>query len=67
MMSVFCSKTLIFAPECSKCILRHLDVINFPGGGGGLCPWTALETGVSFFHLHLLQSFCHQLKTLLKP
>ena len=34
MMSVFCSKTLIFAPECSKCILRHLDVINFPGGGG---------------------------------
>ena len=66
MMSVFCSKTLSFAPECSKCILRHLDVINFPGGGG-IMPWTALETGVSFFHLHLLQSFCHQLKTLLKP
>ena len=67
MMSVFCSKTLIFAPECSKCILRHLDFINFLGGGGGLCPWTAVETAVSFFHLHLLQSFCHQLKTLLKP
>ena len=67
MMSVFCSKTLIFAPECSKCILRGLDFINFPGGwGGGVCPWTALETGVSFFHLYLLQSFCHLLKTLLK-
>ena len=34
-MSVFCSKTLIFAPECSKCILRGLDLINFPGGWGG--------------------------------
>ena len=69
MMSVICSKALILAPEFSKCILRHLDFINFlaGGGGGGLCPWTALETGVSFFHLHLLQSFCHQLKTLLKP
>ena len=45
MMSVFCSKTLIFDPECLKCILRCLDFINFPGGGG-VCPWTALETGV---------------------
>ena len=35
MMSVFCSKILIFAPECSKCILRGLDFINFPEGGGG--------------------------------
>ena len=25
MMSVFCSKTLIFAPECWKCILRGPD------------------------------------------
>ena len=33
-MSVFCSKTLIFDPECLKCILRRLDFINFPGGGG---------------------------------
>ena len=35
MMSAFCSKALIFAPEFSKCILRHLDFINFPAGGGG--------------------------------
>ena len=65
-MSVSCSKTLIFAPECWKCILRGTDFINFPGGGGGVCPWTTLETGVSFFRLCLLQSFCHLLKTLLK-
>ena len=70
MMSVFCSKTLILAPECWKCIVRVLDFKNFPrgwgGGGGGVSPWTALETGANFFHLHLLQSFCHLLKTLLK-
>ena len=34
-MSVFCSKALILAPEFSKCILRYLDFINFPAGGGG--------------------------------
>ena len=28
-MSVFCSKTLIFAPECWKCILKGLDFENF--------------------------------------
>ena len=41
-MSVFCSKTLIFAPECWKCILKGLDFVNFPqgvgGGGGGYAP-----------------------------
>ena len=34
-MSVFCSKTLFFAPECLKCNLRGLDLKNFPRGGGG--------------------------------
>ena len=31
-MSVFCSNTLILAPECSKCILRDPNFQNFPGG-----------------------------------
>ena len=31
MMSVFCSKTLIFAPECWKCIQRGPDFNNFRG------------------------------------
>ena len=52
-MSVFCSKTLIFAPECWKCILRDPDFKRFlgggEGGGGGACAWDTLETGVSFF------------------
>ena len=34
-MSVFCSKTLILAPECWKCIVRGLDFKNFPRGRGG--------------------------------
>ena len=29
-MSVFCSNTLIFAPECWKCILRSPDFKIFP-------------------------------------
>ena len=33
-MSVFCSKTLILAPECWKCIVRVLDFKNFPRGWG---------------------------------
>ena len=65
-MSVSCSKNLIFAPECWKCILRGLDFINFPGGGGGVCPLTTLETGVSFFHLCLLQKFGHLLNKLIE-
>ena len=32
MMSVFCSNTLIFAPECWKCTLRGPDFQIFPGG-----------------------------------
>ena len=57
MMSVFCSNTLIFAPECWKCILVGPDFKNFPE--------TQAFAG-SFFPLHLLQSFCHLLKILLK-
>ena len=32
MMSIFCSHTLIFAPECWKCTLRGPDFKIFPGG-----------------------------------
>ena len=31
MMSVFCSNSLILAPECGKCILRDPNFQNFPG------------------------------------
>ena len=31
MMSVFCSNSLIHAPECRKCILRDQNFQNFPG------------------------------------
>ena len=31
-MSVLCSNTLIFAPECWKCNLRGPDFKLFPGG-----------------------------------
>ena len=37
-MSVFCSKTLIFAPKCWKCILRGPDLKKFLGGGGEHAP-----------------------------
>ena len=37
-MSVFCSKTLIFAPECLKCILKGLDFENFLGDMPLECP-----------------------------
>ena len=40
MMSVFCSNSLIHAPECGKCILRDPNFQNFPGGA---CPRTPLE------------------------
>ena len=48
-MSVFCPNTLIFAPECWKCIVRGPD-----------CNFFFSETcafAMSFFFLH--QSFCH--------
>ena len=59
MMSVFCSRML-------KMYSKRPRFHKF-SRGGGVCPWTALETGVSFFRVRLLQSFCHLLKTLLKP
>ena len=31
---LFCSNTLILAPECRKCILRVPNFQNFLGGGG---------------------------------
>ena len=63
MMSVCCSKTLIFAPECWKCILKGLDFENFLGDCMLLeCPRNTCE----IFHLSLIQSFYHLLKTLLK-
>ena len=40
MMSVFCSNSLIHAPECGKCILRDPNFQNIPGGA---CPRTPLE------------------------
>ena len=53
MMSVFCSNSLILAPECGKCILRDPNFQNFPGEHtpGPLC---------------LLLKFCHLLHLLLK-
>ena len=63
MMSVSCSKTLIFAPECWKCILRGIDFIHFPGGGGGVCPWTTLEQVQAFS----VSTFSKAFATSLKP
>ena len=40
MMSVFCSNSLIHAPDCGKCILRDPNFQNFQGGA---CPRTPLE------------------------
>ena len=60
MMSVFCSNTLIFAPECWKCILRGLDFKIFPEA----CTFSARIYHVfaaHFFLLHLFQRFCHLL------
>ena len=70
-MSVFCSNTLIFVPECWKCTLRGPDFKIFPRG----MPWTPpgnfqysqvapVEQGFSFSAYS--KSFCHLLKTLLK-
>ena len=77
MLSVFCSNTLIFAPECWKCTLRCPDFKIFPGGMPPdfpsnlrfrhlqVAPWVLSGTVVSFLYRQL-QSFCHLLKTLLK-
>ena len=64
-MSVFCSKTLIFAPECWKCILRGPGFKIFPVTSE-FGHWQVVPLPQVFFLLHLLQSFCHLLKILLK-
>ena len=66
MMSVFCSKTLIFAPECWKCIVRGLDFINFPEGGRGgegyapRLPWKQVQA-------FSISAFFKAFATYLKP
>ena len=60
--SVFCSKTLVFAPECWKCTRRGPDFKKFLGGGGGSMHPDSLRN-----RCKLTRSFCHVLKTLLKP
>ena len=57
MMSVFCSKTIIVAPECWKCILRGPDFKIFPGGACLKDPLKTRAFGTHKFHL---------LKTVLK-
>ena len=75
MMSIFCSNTLIFAPECWKCTLRGPDFKIFPGAHapGRILPrnlrfqFNACKSQGTFFPvLCLLQSFCHLFKILSK-
>ena len=50
---------------CSRMLEMHCKRPRFQNFSPGAKPWTLLETcafGVSFFHLCLLQSFCHHLK-----
>ena len=63
-MSVFGSKTLVFAPECWKCTVRSPDLKKFlgVGGGGVACTQTALETTAS-----LLAVFAMYLKPYWSP
>ena len=77
MLSMFCSNTLIFAPECWKCTLRYPYFKIFPGVMPPdfpsnlrfwhlqVAPWVLSGTILSFLYRRL-QSFCHLLKTLLK-
>ena len=77
MLSVFCSNTLRFAPECWKCTLRCPDFKLFQGGMPLDFPSNlhfrhlqvtprVLSGTVPSFLYHQLQSSCHLLKTLLK-
>ena len=62
-MSAFCSKTLIFAPECWKCILKGLDFENFLWD----MPLESLRNRCKFFwSLPYPKLLPHLLKTLLK-
>ena len=60
-MSVFGSKILVFAPECWKCTVRSPDLKKFLGVGGSMHPDSLRN------NCKLTRSFCHVLKTLLKP
>ena len=53
-MSVFSSNTLIFAPECWKCILRGPDFKIFPVTSN-FGHWQAAPLPRVFFLLHLLK------------
>ena len=66
MMSVFCSNTLIFAPECWKCILRGPVFNFFPRSLRLQCSQISSLLHV-FFLLHLFQSFCHLLNLIENP
>ena len=68
MMSVFCSETRTFVPECCKSIifLRGPDFTIFPETWAFGAHKINCTFVTSFFSLHLLQSFCHLLKILLK-
>ena len=61
MMSVLCSHTLIFAPECWKCILRCPDFNFFSRNS---CSQVTLLPQV-FFLLLLLQAYATYLKSYL--
>ena len=64
MMSVVCWNTVIFAPECWKYILRGPVFKFFPEAFAFSA--RKLHLCRTFFLLHLLQSFYHLLKILLK-
>ena len=73
-MSMFCSNTLIFATQSWKYVLGAPDFNIFyqetcPRAHQELAPFALANGayGASFLLFCLLQSFCHLLKTLLKP
>ena len=66
MFSVFCSNTLIFAPECRKCTLSSPDFKFFFSQVTCIVGARKLDQWGEFFPSLVLQSFCYLLKTLLK-
>ena len=66
MISVFCSNTVIFAPECWKRTLKGPDFNFFLPSNSCCRRLQAAPVVWVFFLLHILQSFCHLLRTLLK-
>ena len=66
-MSVFCSNTFISASESWKCNLRgSCHISNFFFQKVIPLVFTSCTFATNFFLLYLLQSFCRQLKILLK-